>query len=89
MNKVRCDIEYETGNFIIIDDNEKMITEISKDVIELFYSLKYIINKKVDISCNDAINFYNEFISTAINNKNETNKKDHYSKSHIFINDIS
>ena len=50
MNKVRCDIEYETGNFIIIDDNEKMITEISKDVIELFYSLKYIINKKVDIS---------------------------------------
>ena len=77
MNKVRCDIEYETGNFIIIDDNEKMITEISKDVIELFYSLKYIINKKVDISCNDAINFYNEFISTAINNKNETNKKDH------------
>ena len=75
MNKVRCDIEYETGNFIIIDDNEKMITEISKDVIELFYSLKYIINKKVDISCNDAINFYNEFISTAINNKNETNKK--------------
>ena len=61
MNKVRCDIEYETGNFIIIDDNEKMITEISKDVIELFYSLKYIINKKVDISCNDAINFYNLF----------------------------
>lgn len=86
---IRCSIESESGNFIIIDDNEKMITEISKEAIIKIYNMKYITNPSVEINCNDAINFYNEFIEIALENKSTNDKNNNYFKSHIFSSDIN
>jgi len=87
MKNIRCNLEYDSGNFIIIDDDRKMITEISTNVIELVNNLKYIVDKNVATNCNDAIDFYNDSIETAIKNKIETNNKEDYSKSHISTSD--
>ncbi|MCT7536420.1 hypothetical protein [Aliarcobacter butzleri] len=86
---IRCTRANESGNFLIIDDNKKMITEISEEIIELIYNLKYFVNKNIAISCTDAINFYNGFIEYAIKNKIETNNDKNYSKSHILTSDFN
>jgi hypothetical protein len=82
MKNIRCSFDYDSGEFAIIDDIEKMTTILTEDVINDFGG---IIGKP---NSNDAINFYNEYIDIAKKNKIKTDDNKNYFKSHILTSDL-